>query len=404
MNRLERFFRKRATGVEVIIQPDDSYKCFAVLIEKEKRELKIKDKFEHDSLDDLITKLDRKSPLVIIINGKGVIGKKVSTSQIDATENTAGLLLPGASLDDFYIVRKPLTEREFWVSMIRKEILDDIVQCLKTNSFFIPAVAIGPTLKNNTTNLLDHSRTEIKDNNHTYELEKGAITDVHYSSAESSDIINIEGDSLLNTHIASFSGSFNYLLGNENSFTLKTKDTEQSTSDLWHKNVFHYGSIASLGLFFSVLLINFFFFDYFRNQYSTLQSSAELNKAEYEKLVELGNKLNDKLEFVESSGLEESSKTSFYADRLASSMPDNVSLNLIEINPLGAKIKSEEPVEFEHRRILISGNCSKSMDINNWIKDLKQLDWVKRAELKAFEAKNTGGSISNEFALEIEVL
>lgn len=402
MNRLERFFRKRATGLEVAIQPDGSYECFAVILEKEKRELKINHKFQFDGLD-LTEKFNKKSPLVLVVNGKGVIGKKVSGSQIDNAENIAGLLLPGASSDDFYIIKKPLANNEFWVSMIRKELLDDLVQSLQAKSFFVIAIGIGPVLDTSAISLIDSSRTEINDRSYTYKIKSGSITDIVYLSGNISDSIDIEGEDLPNAHLSAFSIAFDYLLGNEDSFNLKTKDTEQSVSDLWNKNVFYYGGIASLMVFFSILLINFFFFDHYRSQHSALQSSAELSRAEYEKLVELQNKLNDKLEFVRSTGLEESSKTSFYADRLATLLPKNVLLNTLEINPLGDKIKAEEQVQFEHKKILVSGVCSKSMDINNWIKELKKYDWIKKVELKAFEAKSGEGN-SNDFALEIEVL
>lgn len=397
MNKLEKLFRKKAVGVDITIQPDSSFLFHVVVLERKKEELEIRGTFEANAILSLKNSLNKGLPVIVSLNGKGIIGREVNNSQLNEQE-IIGQLLPGASLNDFYLVKRELADKKAWVSIVRKEVFDKLINELLNESFFIPEVTIGPVLNDTAANI--SGETNISTPHFDYSYQGGKLQSIQPGSGDGEDGIRAGEDVVSGKFINAFSLAFGYLIGFENN-GLKTPEIEQSSSEFWHKNVFYYGGITALVAFFCILLMNFFFFDHYRNQLSQLQNSAELKKSEYGRLSELQAKVKEKTDFISSTGLEEGSKTSFYADRIAATVPQSISLKMLDLNPLASKIKSDEQIMFRQKNIIINGACIRSTELNEWIKSLKEFEWVKRIELKDYKGINSSGG---DFKLEIVLL
>lgn len=396
MNKLDKLFRKKAIGMEITIRPDGEFYYQAIVLERKKEGIEIKDTIETDNLLSLKDTLDKNLPLVLSLNGKGIISREISNAQLNDQE-IIRTLLPGASANDFYLSRRNLSNGGAWATIVRRETLDKAVKEILKEGFFISEVFIGPVVRDALVNLVGNEI--VKTSQYLYTYQANQLNGIQINTGEVEDI-RVGEDVVQGQFIPSFSLAFSYLLGLEGG-DVKTPDTELSNSELWHKNVFYYGGITALIVFFSILLVNFFLFDHYRDKLSMLQGSAELNKSEYQKLTELEAKVKEKSTFIESTGLDGGSKTSFYADRIASTVPKSISLKVLDLNPLGSKVKGGEQILFKQRSIVVDGLCVKSTELNEWIKSLKGFDWVKGVELRDYKGANSSGG---EFKLEIELL
>lgn len=396
MNKLDKLFRKKAVGMEITIRPNGGFQYQAIILERKKEGIEIKDTIETDNLLSLKDTLDKNLPLVLLLNGKGIIGREINNSQLNDQE-IIKTLLPGANINDFYISKRNLSNGGAWATIVRKETLDRAIKEVLKEGFFISKVFVGPAVRGALVNLvgIDVIRTD----QFVYTYQNNQLHGIDINAGEAEDI-HVGGDMVQGQFIPTFSLAFSYLLGLEGG-DVKTPDTELSNSELWHKNVFYYGGIATLIVFFCILLTNFFLFDYYRDKLSALQGSAELGQAEYQKLTELEAKVKEKTAFIQSTGLGGGSKTSFYVDRIASTVPKSISLKMLDVNPLESKIKSGEQILFKQKNIVVDGLCIKSTELNEWIKSLKGFDWVKGVELKDYKGANSSGG---EFKLEIELL
>ena len=97
--------------------------------------------------------------------------------------------------------------------------------------------------------------------------------------------------------------------------------------------------------------------------------------------------LQKKRSFLNKSGFLAASRTSFYADRIASGVPDGILLDELNIEPLQKKQESDTSsiMSFDQGVILISGVSKSSVYVGDWMKVIKSNDWVKSAELLSYD-------------------
>jgi len=108
-----------------------------------------------------------------------------------------------------------------------------------------------------------------------------------------------------------------------------------------------------------------------------------------------------KQSLLQQLGLLTPARTSFYSDAIAASVPKTIKLTSLELNPLKKKVKAGENPLFESGTIIIGGTSKKSTTLNDWIKLLKQMDWVN--EVGVIDYQSTGSSASGEFELRIGI-
>ncbi|OFY88371.1 MAG: hypothetical protein A3K10_11900 [Bacteroidetes bacterium RIFCSPLOWO2_12_FULL_31_6] len=151
-----------------------------------------------------------------------------------------------------------------------------------------------------------------------------------------------------------------------------------------------------------VLVINYMLLD----NYSKLASEKEIEATQYAGIEKEKEKLeaemNEKKVFIESMGVTESSNTSYYADRLVTSVPHDIDLTRMVINPLAKKIKKDERIEFNNSTIIIEGECSKSKDLDDWVQNMKkEYYWVKQITVVSYSQNNS--QEKGEFQLSINL-
>ena len=143
------------------------------------------------------------------------------------------------------------------------------------------------------------------------------------------------------------------------------------------------------------------FYSRYDKKINTLRFSYNQNKELIKKLDTLKSELKLKEQYFINSGFLDASKLSYYADRIAYTVPKEIVLTQLNINPLEGKIKNNKPISFQNRKILILGTVTQSIILNNWVKQLKDTDWIKNVKIIHYNQESV--EIPAEFELQIDL-
>ncbi len=135
---------------------------------------------------------------------------------------------------------------------------------------------------------------------------------------------------------------------------------------------------------FIILIINFLIFDHYYKQTQEEQPQVAKQEELINKVKLLNEALSAKSKFLQQSGLLTPNKISFYADRIASTVPDGIILTDWQFNPL-ADPNKKETFTFNNGVIVISGISNQSAEFNDWIKELKNGEGIESVSILGYD-------------------
>jgi len=392
-------------GIELVIQQDGSYVFNFVTIKKKKTSLITENsQYGIKSIDDLKNSLDVKSPCYIVINGKGVITKKVQLKQDESVKGILNKVLPNANDADFCYQKNQINDSNYFVSIIRKDILNGIFDLLVKNGLvYIIDCFIGPIILNNCFKTIEPIE-KVEFLNYNFILNDNQIIDFSYLDTRSEmKTININGDSVSVELLNSFGAGLSYFIPSEIGIQ-NSSELVDIISNAKEKKKFFVRGYGLLIFSFFLLLINYVAFNHYWSQNNELNSKLEINTSSLRLLDTLKKELNQKSLFLEQNGMLEVSMTSYYADQIAQTLPNSLNLTELIIHPI-KKQKPNEELEllfFENNQILVTGNCKSSTEVNEWMKVLKSKSWVSTIELINYKQENA--KEIGVFTLQITIL
>ena len=146
-------------------------------------------------------------------------------------------------------------------------------------------------------------------------------------------------------------------------------------------------------------MTNYLFFNQYNKKLNSINFRYNQNLEMIKKLDTLKSEYNLKEQYFVSSGFLDASEQSFFTDRIANSVPPEIQISSLNINPLEGKFKNDKPLNFLMGKIRISGSVTQSIILNNWVKKLKGLDWIKQVTIVGYIHE----SIDNPAIFELEI-
>lgn len=385
---------KIATGVEINLLPDGAYDINLLALKRNKADVLTETKIS--GIVDIVSlsaKLDSKSPIVLVINGKGIIHKKVAATENDSLPAVLNKVLPNANADDFYIQKQEINSSQNYISVVRKNIVDEILDELKKNNITnIVSCNIGPFLINNVLGLIDKniiSSEFLSFSNYKLLIREDKLNDVQYSDNIESAPIKVGDDFIEGKLLIAFAAALSYFIGLPVGF-VNSEKIDSIKEDFKQKQKFQlFGWSLLIGMFV-VLLVNYFVFNHYWEKSNEMNSKLVLNQSALKRYESLKAEYAQKKNFLEQNGLLESSRTSYYADRLATSLPASIQLLAMNIHPLKKKEASDisNALYFDTKIIKISGKCDRNTELNDWMKELEANSWIEKVKLVDYKQAN----------------
>jgi Tfp pilus assembly protein PilN len=341
--------------------------------------------------------IDKSLPCLLVIDGKSILHKQVSDIEIDLEKifkNHYGT----SSFNEFYSQLYSTGAKEKYLSIIRRNTIDEIISPFEKMGVFLVEIFVGPFILEKISSLLsailenedmDIPGFTIKKNGDHIQFLKNS----HPNDSTSTQVISFHGEQMQVYEIICFAAGVVYLTHSPPE-TIKTENTFvlESITNIAFKNKLKLISVPLLFFIFMVLLINFFVFNDYSNKLNKFQSLYNIHETKIKDLELMNREIEDKKKLITELGLNSKIPLSYYADRLATEIPPGLKLTKLEINP--KQTEEDDKVEFEKNVIHINGTCMNAVDLNTWVKKIEKYWWLKKTAYIDLKNKTNGNTPS----------
>ena len=396
----------RATGIEVLLLPDGGFNInlTTAFIKNNNivREITVAG---IRSIKEISASISKGTPVALIINGKGILNKKI-TDGAD-TANSITSILPNSNPADFYydiFSNKNINV----ISIIRRESVDAIILQLKQEGFKIISLSLGfspvnniiPFIKTDGPKIIEsavykfylNGGPEILDFSQKPEIIEKDINEEEYL---------ISGEYIKPSGILPFAAAIELMAANlktENRIKSETIDKERE--DHRYFKYFKVASISLLLFLFTVLLASFLFYAHYSNLNRELSETNVINNQQRKKISRLIQKISIQEKFLTQTGWNTDSRLSYFADRIASLTPSEVLLTSLNIYPVKNNLAGEpSKLSFKKDTIQLIGKCVDPVIINQFMNALKLIPGFKDAIIKNYQYRKEDES--GVFQMEI---
>ena len=376
-----------AIGVELIFNTKDTYTIIAVELTSTKEGIEVSRRFTDITLEELAKENTKKLPVYIAIGGKGVIHKKVKTNEHTSEKELLNQVLPNASLKEFYLQQIAITNENSWVSIIRKDVLNPLFNKVEKLKLFGVQVYLGPFILENSISLI--ANHTLVTTTHELIIENNNIIHIDsLGSVASGDEYDIEGE-IINSHeLIAFSSALSHFILLQQLIPISCEQVISHKEEYLNKNKYTTVGFALIVFFFIITITNMLISNSLESTNNELQYQINSKKQYVDELAVLSEELAIKEQFIQNSGVTKASKISYYADQIALSVPNSIRLDELFINPLSKRISKAEDIHFNYNSIKVIGTVDRSIQLNNWIKELKAYEWTNEINIISFIQNN----------------
>jgi hypothetical protein len=329
---------KKAFGVELIFNSKDSFTLIALELSSSKSGVEITRRFTDVTFNELAKSNDKKHPFYISIGGKGVVHKKVKINDHTQDQALLNLVLPNASLADFYLQKSSISGYECWVSVIRKDLLDGVIEELETNRLFGVEIYLGPFILENTFPFLNKS--SLHTTTHELLVEENTIIQMdNLGSVGEGHEFQIESEVISSHELLAFSAALSHFVPSTRLTPINCSTVSNLKEEYLNKSKYRIVTFSLIAFYFLISIINFLMYSSYQDDLNQIQYQLYSKKQYVQELDLLKQEFLSKEEFIQNSGLAQASKVSYYADQIAMSVPTSIQLNKLFVNPLEKRIK-----------------------------------------------------------------
>lgn len=395
---------KKCIGLSLSCKGGDSFEYDYIELSKIKSTINISNRRSSvANISDIIELISTSVPVIISVDGKGVLHKKCRNNDGDNDTIIFNNLFPNIDLNDFYYQTLETGDKNLHVSIIRRSIIDDIISKFEKKGLFVLDLSLGVFEIHNIIPFLEKYH-EINAKNHRIIISDNRILSIEKLNGGTNVVksnYHIDNEAIEPEFILPFSLAFTYFLNKQVSHSIDSEKLIKGKSEFVYSMFIKQAGKLVLGLLLIVLLVNFIVFTHYNNKNNSLSMQYSLEKENINTLNSLENKLRSKEKLIQDKKLFLRSRFSFFCDRIALLTPEEVQLIELDVQPLVASIEKDELIEITPAMITVKGISNSSIVVGDWITKLKQEDWTKKIIMKDYNFDNKNEKAN--FNIEIEL-
>lgn len=355
--------------------------------------------FQDDlSLPEFVVK--NKIPVVLILNGKGIILKKIKLNEGSTLnfDETIKQNLPAINTEEFYFQLYRQNDSTAFITMCRKAQLDKIIKEFSVKKYDLVRVFIGPP------SIIGMEPLWSDYNTLTTSIQQVTLTNnlldtITIKSTTSVEFVKIDSLEFDSSYILGFAGGLSYLMRRQ--IEENAPDGLNSISKKHiEKNKLRFLTLVSVAIAFVVAVVNVVFYTSYFDTHNKLETQLNVYQGKYEQINQLLSDYQKNKNLIENAGVLGKNRLSEYADKIGKTIPDEVVLGELYFNPKKEEEESSDSlITFQNKYIILKGNCPKSFIINEWINVLKMQRFVKDVGLEKFVYNKDG--IQPNFEIKI---
>ncbi|NQX86678.1 MAG: hypothetical protein HRT67_12375 [Flavobacteriaceae bacterium] len=382
----------RFLGIEHTQKKDETL-IKATLLKQSKNQVLIEDYIEAHSIKSIPKKRSKNQHIHLVINNDKVLTKTIESDQNNGLQ-LVYKAFPNINLDEFYyeILSQMQTHH---IALCRKAYLEDIIKQYSEHKLAVIAISLGHTIIGTLCNFL--SEDFVFTSNAKIHIEGSKLGKI-IKTEPLSESYEINGLQVTNNQLLSFSAALQTVLKNNKVLTNFSDRTSELHSDYKESRFFYL--FLKTGIFFilGLLLINFFFFNFYFNKVGELTQLSKANQSTKNQILKLDDIVSKKEKMVHNLLKSNSSKSSFYANAIMQSLPNSILLDVFNYQPLLKRIKANKNIDFSKNTIILEGNSNNSQTFSNWLSLLDHKDWISKVNILDYGSASS--KVSN-FKIEI---
>ncbi len=389
---------RKIAGIEVNFNSENEITYYVVIVNIEKgRFIPEPIKEEIRNLKQLKELLPDTIPVCLTITGKGVIIKDYADN--DENESIIKKILPFARENEFSVNTVQQEEKNSWVAIIRNEQLSNTITSFLDAGYTILDVFAGPLNIDIINTITDNSVSTYCTSG--YEINFTGISIESIKKYEGEDHSYLISEEEINgKYLPALASSIKHLSVYDYTTTSKTEEVICSANDYKANIAIKIFAKSGVALLFLLLIINFLAYSNYNKKVNDINQEVFHNRSLLNKEKKLKKELAQKKQLLTKTGLDTKSMLAYYADQIAASKPKKMVFDEMLINPVEIN-KYKKNLVIQKNTILITGNSRSSLEINNWVSKLNNMEFVESAEL--FDLKYSGNKKITEFILELTV-
>lgn len=381
---LSKFIKLNDLNVVGVIKKED-YEIYNLLtIKKRANKISMVSKQTFESFDALAKMSNKKIPLLIVIEGKGVLNKEINFEN-EADVNWQKNIDYNAI---YYTDLKGLKSN--FISFCRKNIVEETTSKFQKNNFQIVDVYIGSFLA---VLLNDVLKEEVLfSNDLRLEFENNKLI----SFAKQNETIKGTdyqiGEEIISNFFLPLYGAIIHFFVQPKEVS-KTINSALNSEELIYKKAFRILGITMLGGFLVSLLLSYFLIQYYGTRNSELNQETVFSNQSYQLILSLEAQKEKKLNILKESGVLSPKFLSYYGYEIIKTIPVTISLNELNIIPLKEEYKENKKAFFDSKTIVVKGETFQESSFNHWLEGLKKMEWVHRFEIISLKKDKQNKSI-----------
>lgn len=340
-----------------------------------------------------------KVPVVVVITGKPVITKQVQSEKGQTAAEVFRNNFPAIRPEDFYVQYFAQENRSDLISLTRRDIVNDVVQAFEKSDCKIANLYLGPATVGGMAPFWGNFN-QVPAGIYRVQLQNGLIENISQGEV-SNENITIEGLEFPSTQTLSFAAGIAYLLQVSLAENLNQELNAYYENHISGNKV-RVTMMAAVALAFIIAVGNLLYYTSLFNENKQLDTELTVFQGQYEQINKLLTEYQKNKSLIEGAGVLNKSRISEYADRLAATVPDEVTLQELHFNPVEEKENGEDSLTtFTENYLVIKGMCGKSLVVNDWVNVLKMQRFTKEVILERFAYNMQPGAPNFEMRLTI---
>lgn len=376
----------KITDLNVVgVTKKEGYEIYSLLtVKKKANKISIVSKQTFDAFDALAKTADKKLPVLLVIEGKGVLNKEINF------ENEADLSWQ-KNIDFNTIFYTDLKGRNSnFISFCRKNIVEESISQFQKNGFQVIDIYIGSFLGTLLNNAL--KRDVLYSGDLKLEFENDILSGFSKQN-ETPNAINYQiGEETISSVFLPLYGSVIHFFVKPKEVS-KTINSSLNNEELIYKKAFNFLGVAMLAGFLLSLLISYFLIQYYGTKNSELNLQTVYSNQSYQLILDLEAQKEKKLNLLKESGVLSSKFFSFYSYEIMRTIPSAISLTELNIAPLKEEYKENKKVLFDSGTIILKGETFQESSFNSWLENLKNMEWLQRFEIVSLKKDKKNKSV-----------
>jgi len=354
-----------------IYRTDDDLSFYTLVVKKKGNTLTIISSAMYDDLESLLKDPNAKLPVILLMDGKGVLNKK-----IDFKNDADIAWKKNVDFNSIYFTEYKTPDAGF-MSFSRKKNIDDIILQMQQSKLQIVDFYLGPLLSSLLQKTL--AREEIVSRDTVLLFTNGSLSEIKKQSSAIVQNYTFAESTLSQHHLPLYGAALHFFLKPVQ--VSKNESESISTENIIYQKSFNYFGVGMLGMFFIALLTSYMLIQYYLGENAKLNEQNLFSNQTYEYIVNLEKQKEQKLEILNKTGQLSKNFLSFYVYALSKSSPSSISLTNLEIFPVPKEIKPTEKVNIIPNLIMIKGFTASGPSLDGWLTELKKMKWIKKFEI-----------------------